>query len=54
MAKSAKQTAKPATTPGIDRAAILELSKLLDETGLTEIEIEQGGKRIRVARAGAK
>ncbi|HEY6831969.1 MAG TPA: acetyl-CoA carboxylase biotin carboxyl carrier protein [Pseudolabrys sp.] len=37
----------------IDRELILELSKLLDETGLTEIEIEQDGQRIRVARGGA-
>jgi len=37
----------------IDRELIQELSKLLDETGLTEIEIEQDGSRIRVARGGA-
>ncbi|HEV2627777.1 MAG TPA: acetyl-CoA carboxylase biotin carboxyl carrier protein [Pseudolabrys sp.] len=36
----------------VDRELILELSKLLDETGLTEIEIEQEGTRIRVARGG--
>src|ERR1700687_3267876 len=34
----------------IDAAAIRELSELLTETGLTEIEIEQNGARIRVAR----
>jgi len=34
----------------IDRELIQELSKLLDETGLTEIEIEQDGTRVRVAR----
>ncbi len=34
----------------VDRDLIKELSKLLDETGLTEIEIEQEGTRIRVAR----
>jgi acetyl-CoA carboxylase biotin carboxyl carrier protein len=34
----------------VDRELIEELSKLLDETGLTEIEIEQDGRRIRVAR----
>jgi acetyl-CoA carboxylase biotin carboxyl carrier protein len=34
----------------IDRDLIHELTALLDETGLTEIEIEQDGKRIRVAR----
>ena len=36
----------------IDRELIQELSKLLEETGLTEIEIEQDGSRIRVARGG--
>jgi acetyl-CoA carboxylase biotin carboxyl carrier protein len=39
--------------PGIDAEAIRALSDLLAETGLTEIEIEQNGARIRVARAGA-
>jgi acetyl-CoA carboxylase biotin carboxyl carrier protein len=34
----------------VDRELIHELTKLLDETGLTEIEIEQNGKRVRVAR----
>ena len=37
----------------IDRELIHELTKLLDETGLTEIEIEQEGKRVRVARGPA-
>ena len=32
--------------------AIRALSDLLSETGLTEIEIEQNGARIRVARGG--
>ena len=36
----------------VDRELIKELSQLLDETGLTEIEIEQDGARIRVARGG--
>ncbi len=40
--------AKP--TPPIDAAAIRELADLLAETGLTEIEIEHGGARLRVAR----
>jgi acetyl-CoA carboxylase biotin carboxyl carrier protein len=35
---------------GIDSAAIRELAELLTETGLTEIEIEQGGTRLRVSR----
>jgi len=37
--------------PGIDAAAVRELAKLLKETGLTEIEIEHDGARIRVSRA---
>jgi acetyl-CoA carboxylase biotin carboxyl carrier protein len=45
MAKSSKPT-----TSLVDHDLILELTKLLDETGLTEIEIEQDGKRVRVAR----
>jgi acetyl-CoA carboxylase biotin carboxyl carrier protein len=35
---------------GIDAATIRELAELLGETGLTEIEIEQDGSRIRVSR----
>jgi acetyl-CoA carboxylase biotin carboxyl carrier protein len=37
--------------PGTDADAIRELSALLKETGLTEIEIERDGARIRVSRA---
>jgi acetyl-CoA carboxylase biotin carboxyl carrier protein len=35
---------------GIDASAIRELAELLTETGLTEIEVEQGGMRLRVAK----
>jgi len=35
---------------GIDADAVRELAELLTETGLTEIEIEHNGARIRVAR----
>lgn len=45
--------AKPPKAPLVDHALILELTKLLDETGLTEIEIEQNGQRVRVARGAA-
>ena len=45
--------AKTPKAPVIDRELILELTKLLDETGLSEIEIEQDGQRVRVARGGA-
>ena len=37
-------------SPSIDAEAIRELAELLAETGLSEIEIEQGGARLRVAR----
>ncbi len=47
MAKSSK----PASASSlVDHALILELNTLLNETGLTEIEIEQDGKRIRVSK----
>jgi acetyl-CoA carboxylase biotin carboxyl carrier protein len=44
--------AKPPKAPLVNRDLILELTKLLEETGLTEIEIEQDGQRVRVARGG--
>ncbi len=37
-------------TPAIDHDVIRDLAKLLDETGLTEIEFERDGVLIRVAR----
>jgi acetyl-CoA carboxylase biotin carboxyl carrier protein len=46
MAKAPKPTL-------VDHDLIHELTKLLDETGLTEIEIEHDGQRVRVARAPA-
>jgi acetyl-CoA carboxylase biotin carboxyl carrier protein len=49
MAKPPKTSS---STPTVDHALIHELTKLLDETGLTEIEIEQDGQRVRVARGG--
>lgn len=48
--KDKKPEAKSETKPGIDAAAVRELAKLLKETGLTEIEIEHNGARIRVSR----
>src|SRR5262245_36602044 len=36
--------------PAIDHDMIRELARLLDETGLTEIEYERNGERVRVAR----
>jgi acetyl-CoA carboxylase biotin carboxyl carrier protein len=40
----------PRQKPEIDRDLIRELARLLDETGLTEIEFERDGQRVRVAR----
>ncbi|HML09052.1 MAG TPA: acetyl-CoA carboxylase biotin carboxyl carrier protein [Xanthobacteraceae bacterium] len=37
-------------TPAIDHDVIRELAKLLDETGLSEIEFQRDGVSIRVAR----
>ncbi|MGE0564227.1 MAG: acetyl-CoA carboxylase biotin carboxyl carrier protein [Pseudolabrys sp.] len=42
--------AKPTKSLAVDHELIKELTQLLDDTGLTEIEIEQDGRRIRVAR----
>ena len=39
--------------PEIDARLIRDLAKLLDETGLTEIEIETDGRRLKVARQAA-
>jgi acetyl-CoA carboxylase biotin carboxyl carrier protein len=49
---------KPGSTPtsrspAVDHKVIRELAKLLDETGLTEIEFERDGVSIRVARHSA-
>jgi len=41
---------KPRSMPSVDASVIRELADLLAETGLSEIEIEQGGARLRVAR----
>jgi acetyl-CoA carboxylase biotin carboxyl carrier protein len=47
--KGDKQT-KPDAKPGVNADAVRELANLLKETGLTEIEIEHDGARIRVSR----
>ena len=45
--KAGPAARKPAA---YDEETIRGLAKLLDETGLTEIEIERGGERIRIGR----
>jgi acetyl-CoA carboxylase biotin carboxyl carrier protein len=48
MAKKSNDMPEPKNAGDHDQ--IRELAKLLDETGLTEIEIERAGLRLRVAR----
>jgi acetyl-CoA carboxylase biotin carboxyl carrier protein len=43
---------KGETTPGVDPDVVRDLARLLEETGLSEIEVERGGVRVRVARNG--
>jgi acetyl-CoA carboxylase biotin carboxyl carrier protein len=46
-----QQRKKPTSaTTGIDANVIRELAHLLDETGLSEIEIEHEGRRVKVVR----
>jgi acetyl-CoA carboxylase biotin carboxyl carrier protein len=40
-------------SPIVDKELIRELADLLSETGLTEIEVERGDTRVRIARAPA-
>jgi len=51
VARGPNKPDTPAPVPAED--VVRSLAKLLDETGLTEIEIEEAGRRIRVARAPA-
>jgi acetyl-CoA carboxylase biotin carboxyl carrier protein len=48
----ARKPESPPTSnsPAVDHDVIRELAKLLEETGLTEIEFERDGTSIRVAR----
>jgi acetyl-CoA carboxylase biotin carboxyl carrier protein len=53
MARQPEDTTAAKSKPGAnsaDSALIRELALLLDETNLTEIEIERAGLRVRVAR----
>jgi len=53
VARWPKQQRMPGRRIAIDQDAIRELTALLDELGLCEIEVEQDGQRVRVARYGA-
>jgi acetyl-CoA carboxylase biotin carboxyl carrier protein len=50
MASSPKEPSTPKAKQADERELIRELAMLLDETNLTEIEIERAGLRLRVAR----
>jgi acetyl-CoA carboxylase biotin carboxyl carrier protein len=48
----ARKSGTTDNAPTVDHDVIRELAKLLDETGLTEIEYERDGVSFRVARHG--
>ncbi|MFM5885256.1 MAG: acetyl-CoA carboxylase biotin carboxyl carrier protein [Novosphingobium sp.] len=49
----AKSAPRAASGMSIDSALVRELAELLAETGLTEIEVEDGDRKIKVARQAA-
>ena len=55
MADTGKTAGRASGSKGgvnVDTALVRELAELLAETGLTEIEVEDGDRKIRVARGG--
>ena len=50
MARPPQEPSSSKTKPSDERELIRELAILLDETNLTEIEIERAGLRVRIAR----
>jgi acetyl-CoA carboxylase biotin carboxyl carrier protein len=52
VASKPKEKSASADKSAVDKDLIRELSALLEETGLSEIEIEQSGLRVRVVRGG--
>jgi acetyl-CoA carboxylase biotin carboxyl carrier protein len=48
--KTSSQAHDRAAKSAVDHDLIRELARLLDETGLTEIDFERDGQRVRVAR----
>jgi acetyl-CoA carboxylase biotin carboxyl carrier protein len=52
VASKPKENSAAKSKSAVDKDLIRELSALLEETGLSEIEIEQSGLRVRVARGG--
>ena len=51
QAPKTKDTKAAAATPTDERALIRDLAGLLEETNLTEIEVEREGLRVRVVRS---
>ncbi|MDC0886830.1 acetyl-CoA carboxylase biotin carboxyl carrier protein [Altererythrobacter sp.] len=47
-----KRTPERKTGMNVDSKLVRELAELLGETGLTEIEVEDGDQKIRVSRGG--
>ncbi|MEP2737301.1 MAG: acetyl-CoA carboxylase biotin carboxyl carrier protein [Erythrobacter sp.] len=47
-----KSGGKAKSGMNVDTALVRELAELLNETGLTEIEVEDGGRKVRVGRGG--
>jgi acetyl-CoA carboxylase biotin carboxyl carrier protein len=54
VARGPQKDDKTGSRLAVDRDLIRDLAKLLDETGLSDIEIEQDGTRIRVGRAAVR
>lgn len=50
QANPSQDTGATSNTMAIDSALVRELAELLSETGLSEIEVEDGTRKIRVAR----
>jgi acetyl-CoA carboxylase biotin carboxyl carrier protein len=48
--RTSKPAVASAVTSAVDHDLIRALARLLDETGLTEIDFERDGQRVRVAR----
>jgi acetyl-CoA carboxylase biotin carboxyl carrier protein len=54
VARGPQKDDKSKSKLAVDQDLIRDLAKLLDETGLSDIEIEQDGTRIRVGRGGGR
>ncbi|MCC6890798.1 MAG: acetyl-CoA carboxylase biotin carboxyl carrier protein [Hyphomicrobiales bacterium] len=50
MARAPKDSEEHADSTAADREIIRALARILDEAGLTEIELERDGLRVRIAR----